>query len=59
MIYLYHPRGIEYVVRKFSITEGNFGIGILVTFASYAISLLLAYVTNLCLKPVQKLMEKI
>lgn len=59
MIYLYHPRGIEYVVRKLSITEGNFGIGILVTFASYAISLLLAYVTNLCLKPVQKLMEKI
>ena len=59
MIYLYHPRGIEYVVRKLSITGSNPGIGLLVTFGSYAISLLLAYVTNLLLKPVQKLLEKL
>lgn len=59
MIYLFHTRGIEYVVRKLSITEGSFGAGLLVVFGTYAVSLLLAFIANLCLKPVQKLLRKL
>ena len=59
MVYLYHPRGIEYVIRKLSITEDNVISGFIIVIGAYLISLLLAYVTNLCLKPVQKLLNKI
>ena len=59
MIYLYHPRGIEYVIRKLTITENGIGSGLLIVFGSYLVSLLLAFVTDLCLKPVQKLLKKI
>lgn len=57
MVYLYHIRGIEYAVRKLSITEANVGSGFLVVIGAYVVSLLLAYITNLCLKPVQKIAD--
>lgn len=57
MVYLFHTRGIEYAVRKLSITETNYVSGILVIFGAYLVSLLLAFVANLLLKPVQKLMD--
>ena len=59
MVYLYHLRGIEYVIRKLNLTENNFVSGLLIVIGGYLISLLLAYVTNLCLKPVQKLLSKV
>ena len=59
MIYLFHTRGIEYVVRKLSITEESFVSGLLVVFGAYLISLLLAFIANLLLKPIQKLLNKI
>ena len=59
MIYLFHTRGIEYVVRKLSITDGSFVSGILVIIGAYLISLLLAFIANLCLKPIQKLLDKV
>lgn len=59
MVYLYHLRGIEYVIRKLSITEDNFVSGIIIVVGGYIVSLLMAYVTNLCLKPIQKLLSKV
>ena len=59
MVYLYHLRGIEYVIRKLSLTEYNFVSGLIIVVGGYAVSLLLAHVTNLCLKPVQKLLSKV
>ncbi len=59
MVYLYHLRGMEYVVRKLSITENGFVSGLLVVVGGYLVSLLMAYVTNLFLKPVQKLLKKV
>ena len=58
MIYLFHTRGIEYVVRKLSITEANLPSGLLVIVGTYFISLLLAFVANQCLKPIQKLINR-
>lgn len=59
MVYLFHTRGIEYVVRKLSITEANILSGFLVVIGAYLISLLLAFIANLCLKPIQSLLNKI
>ncbi len=59
MVYLYHLRGIEYVIRKLSITDANFVSGFLIVFGGYVVSLMLVYVTNLCLKPVQKILNKV
>ena len=59
MVYLYHLRGMEYVIRKLSLTEYNFVSGLIVVVGGYAVSLLMAYVTNLCLKPVQILLNKV
>ena len=59
LIYMYHMRGIEYAVRKLSITEPSLLNGILVVAGSFTFSLIAAYITNLCLKPVQKLIDKV
>ena len=58
MIYLYHMRGIEYAVRKLSITGCDLKSGLLVVFGAFIFSLIAAYVTNLCMKPVQKFVDK-
>ena len=59
MVYLFHTRGIEYVVRKLNITEANAGSGFIVVIGAYLVSLLLAFVANLCLKPIQSLLRKL
>lgn len=59
MIYLFHIRGIEYIVRKLAITENNIGNGLIVVFGTFLVSLLLGYIANLCLKPIQKLLGKV
>ena len=59
MVYLFHSRGIEYAVRKLSISSESIVSGLMVVFGAYVASLLMAYIANLCLKPVQKLMDKI
>lgn len=57
MIYLFHLRAIEYVVRKFSIVERSLFTGLLVVVLSFIISLLLSIVANMCLKPIQKFID--
>lgn len=59
MIYLFHLRSVEYVVRKLSINEENILNGLIILFGSYIISLLLAYISNLCYKPFQKLLDRL
>lgn len=58
LIYLYHMRGIGVVFGKFVDTNISFGIGMLLVFVTFLVSLLAAFITNLCLKPVQKLIDK-
>lgn len=58
LIYLYHMRGIEYILRKANVTEPSFVSGLTVVAGTFAFSLIAAFVTNSCLKPVQKLMDK-
>jgi peptidoglycan/LPS O-acetylase OafA/YrhL len=59
MVYLFHTRGFEYVARKLNITEANAGSGFIVVIGAYLVSLLLAFVANLCLKPIQSLLRKL
>lgn len=58
-IYMYHMRGIEYIVRKLSIETKSFGNWMIVLFGTFAVSLIASIVTKLCLKPVQKLLDKV
>jgi len=59
LIYLYHMRGIEYVTRKLALEPGDFVTGLIVVFGTFIFSLVAAFITNLCLKPVKKLLDKI
>lgn len=58
MIYLFHMRGLEYAIRKLSIVEENLGNGLLVVFGAFVFSLIASIVANLCLKPIQKFIDK-
>lgn len=58
-IYMYHMRGIEYIVRKLSIINNNFGNWLLIVFGTFVVSLLASIVTKLCMKPVQKFLDKV
>lgn len=59
MIYLFHLRAMEYVIRKLSIAGASFINGLIVVFGTFIVALVLAIVTNLILKPIQKYMEQI
>ena len=59
LVYLYHMRAIDFVFSKLSYNGMNFGIGMLLVLLVFVVSLVAAYITNLCLKPVQRLIDKI
>jgi len=50
---------LEYVLRKMPSIEADLGRGILVVVGVFLVSLLLAEIANLCLKPIQKLIDKV
>lgn len=58
MVYLYHLRAMEFVVRKLSIVEINLINSLLVVFGTFIIALIMSIITNLCLKPIQKFIDK-
>lgn len=58
LVYLYHMRGMEYALRKLPVADSGLGTGLLVVFGTFIFSLIAAIVTNLCMKPVQKLMDR-
>lgn len=53
LIYLFHVRGLEYVVRKLNIIGGNLQ-GLIAVFGTFVVSLVAASVINFVMKPVQK-----
>ena len=57
LIYLYHMRGMEYALRKLPVGEPNFVSGLLVVLGTFIFSLLASFVTNLCMKPIQKFID--
>lgn len=59
LIYMFHMRGIEYALRKLSITNTSFVNGLLVILGSFIFSLIASVVTNFILKPIQKFLDKI
>lgn len=59
LVYLFHIRGLEYVVRKLNIVEANAASGFTAVFATFAVSLIAAVVVNAVMKPMQKLLDKI
>lgn len=59
LIYLFHMRGMEYALRKFSVVEANFGNGLLVVIGTFMFSLIASIVANFLLKPLQKLIDKV
>lgn len=58
-IYLFHMRAMEYVIRKFSITQCNFGNGMLVVIGTFIFSLVAAILANLLIKPIQKIIDRV
>lgn len=58
LIYLYHMRAMEYVLRKFALPNNGFANGMIVVFGTFAIALIASVVTNFLLKPVQKFIDK-
>jgi len=59
LIYLFHMRAMEYALRKFNITTGNVGGGLLVVLTTFLVSLLVSYVVGIVMKIVQRFIDKI
>lgn len=59
LIYLFHLRAMEFVVRKLAITGASPINSLLVVFGTFIAALLAAVITNLLLKPIQKLIDKV
>lgn len=58
LIYLFHIQGIAYVARKLNIVEHTNLNGIIVVFGAFGVSLAVATVINLFMKPVQSFIDK-
>lgn len=59
LIYLFNFRVIDFVQRKLAITNGSVLNGLAVVIISFIGSLVLSIITGICLKPVQRLIDKI
>lgn len=57
-IYLYHFRLLDFVQRKLAFTNNNFISGTVIVLVTFASSLIASLITRLCLKPVQRLIDK-
>lgn len=57
LIYLFHLRAMEYVVRKLAITSVSATSGIIVVFGTFILALIMSVITNLIMKPVQKFID--
>lgn len=58
LIYLYHMRAMEFVLRKFALPTNNLANGLIVVFGTFIIALIASVITNLVMKPVQKFIDK-
>lgn len=58
LVYLYHMYAIGFVFRRLANSGTSFSIGILLVLLTFIVAIILSVITNLCLKPVQKLIDK-
>ena len=58
MIYMFHSQGIAYVVRKLNIVDSSVLNGLIVVFTAFIASLLVSFIANSLMKPIQKLIDK-
>lgn len=58
-IYLYHMLTIGFVYGRFAGTDNNFLVGFPWVFVAFAVALVLSVITNFCLKPIQKFIDKV